>query len=86
MRSASQTPGRARHPRPGAPSVEAARERKLLLAVRRHGQLTVAGVALETSLLVEEAGRMLSRLAGKGRLEVRVKRGRLLYSLREGRG
>jgi len=72
--------------RPGTPGVEVARERELLLAVRRHGKLTVAGVALGTSLSVEEAGRMLSGLAGTGRLDVRVERGRLLYSLREGRG
>ena len=41
---------------------------------------------METSLSVEEADRMLSDLAGKGHLEVRVERGRLLYSLWEGRG
>jgi hypothetical protein len=44
----------------------------------------VAGVALETSLTVEEADRMLSALAAKGHLEVRVAHGRLLYSLWEG--
>lgn len=64
----------------------AAREKELLQVIRRHGQLTVAGAALETSLSVKEAGRMLSELAGKGHLEVRVERGRLLYSLWEGRG
>jgi hypothetical protein len=33
---------------------------------------------------VEEVDRMLSTLAVKGHLEVRVERGRLLYSLWEG--
>lgn len=46
----------------------------------------VDGVALETSLPVEEADRMLSELAGKGYLEVRVERGRLLYFLWKGEG
>jgi hypothetical protein len=46
----------------------------------------VAGVALETSLSVEQAERMLSELAGKGHLEVRVEHGRLFYSLWEDRG
>jgi hypothetical protein len=46
----------------------------------------VAGAALETSLTVEESDRMLSALAAKGHLEVRVEHGRLLYSLWEGDG
>jgi hypothetical protein len=61
----------------------AAKEKELLNALRHHGQLTVAGVALETSLSVEEADRILSALAAKGHLEVRVEHGRLLYSLWE---
>ena len=36
--------------------------------------------ALETSLSVEEANRMLFELAAKGHLEVMVERGKLLYS------
>jgi hypothetical protein len=43
----------------------------------------VAGVALETSLSVTEADRMLSALAAKGHLEVSVAPGRLMYSLWE---
>lgn len=65
-------------------ATEAAKEKELLGALRRHGELAVAGAALETSLTVEEADRMLSALATKGHLEVRVERGRLLYSLWEG--
>jgi len=75
--------GRARL---GTSGVKADKEKELLEAIRRHGQLTVAGVALETSLSVEEADRMLSELTGKGHLEVRVERGRLFYSLWEGEG
>ena len=51
------------------------------MALGRHGKLTVAGVALETSLTVGEADRMLSALAAKGHLQVTVEHGRLLYSL-----
>jgi len=64
-------------------ATEAAKEKELLEALDRHGALTVAGVALETSLTVDEADRMLSALAAKGHLEVSVARGRLLYSLWE---
>lgn len=70
---------------PGGPE-EGAAEKELLGALARRGGLTVAGAALETSLTVEEADRMLSALAAKGHLEVRVARGRLLYSLWEGDG
>ena len=68
----------------GAPVAEAAKEKALLEALTRRGALTVAGAALETSLTVEEVDRVLSTLAVKGHLEVRVERGRLLYSLWEG--
>jgi hypothetical protein len=78
-------PGRDAKPlaAPGGPE-EGAKEKELLGALGRRGGLTVAGAALETSLTVEEADRMLSALAAKGHLEVRVERGRLLYSLWEG--
>jgi capsular polysaccharide biosynthesis protein len=67
----------------GAPATEAAKEKELLEALGRRGALTVAGVALETSLSVTEADRMLSALAANGHLEVSVAPGRLLYSLWE---
>jgi capsular polysaccharide biosynthesis protein len=67
----------------GSLATEGAKEKELLEALGRRGALTVAGVALETSLTVEEADRMLSALAAKGYLEVIVVRGRLLYSLWE---
>jgi hypothetical protein len=65
----------------GTPDKDGAKEKELLEALERRGKLTVAGVALETSLTVEEADRMLSALAAKGHLEVTVEHGRLLYSL-----
>ena len=64
-----------------APTTTGEGEKELLEALQRHGELTVAGVALETSLTVEEADRMLSALAVKGHLDVRVEYGRILYSL-----
>ena len=75
--------GGTRSPLPVASATDAAREKELLEALRRHGELAVTGAALETSLSIEEADRILSGLAAKGYLEVRVARGRLLYSLWE---
>lgn len=75
--------GGLRTPRSDAPDAEVAKEKELLLAIRRKGRITVAGAALETSLSVEEADRMLSGLAAKGHLEVGVEHGRLLYALWE---
>jgi hypothetical protein len=77
---------RLRRARREEPWAAAAQEKELLRAIRCHGQLTVAGVALETPLSVEPANRMLSELAGKGHLEVRAERGRLLSSLWESHG
>jgi capsular polysaccharide biosynthesis protein len=76
-----QTPRTARAISAPSSTMEAAKEKELLEALGRRGKLTVAGVALETSLTVGEADRMLSALAAKGHLEVTVERGRLLYSL-----
>ena len=76
------TSGSRRRPT-GASAAEAAKEKELLEALGRRGGLTVAGAALETSLTLEEADRMLSALAAKGHLEVTVEHGRLLYSLWE---
>jgi hypothetical protein len=49
-----------------------AEEQELLEALGRLGELTAAGAALEASLTVEEAERVLSGLAAKGQLRVRV--------------
>ena len=90
-RAAIRATGAVRRPAGGARGVsamlstaEAAKEKELLEALGRRGALTVAGAALETSLTVGEADRVLSALAAKGHLEVGVERGRLLYSLWEG--
>jgi capsular polysaccharide biosynthesis protein len=60
--------------------VERVKEKKLLRALGRRGKLTAVEAALETSLSVEEANRMLFELAARGHLEVTVEDGKLLYS------
>ena len=60
---------------------EAHAERQLLEAIDRHGEITPIRAALETSLTVAEADRILSDLAQGGHLEVRVEGGKLLYGL-----
>ena len=47
----------------------------------RRGKLTAVEAALESSLSVEEAERMLQELAAKGHLEVSIEHGKLHYSL-----
>jgi hypothetical protein len=85
-RSASWPAGMAWGARSGGSAAEAVREKELLKAIRRHGEITAAEAALETSLSVEEADRMLSDLAVRGHLEVTVDGARITYSLWEGRG
>ncbi len=67
----------------GSSEAEGIKEQELLEALDRRGKLTAVEAALETSLSVEEAERMLSALAAKGHLEVSVEHGRLLYALWE---
>jgi hypothetical protein len=62
---------------------EGDKERELLEALKRHGEITAARAALETTLSVSEADRMLSELAKKGHIEVRAHEGRLGYALWE---
>jgi hypothetical protein len=57
------------------------KEKELLGALARHGEITAARAALETSLSVSEADRMLSELAKRGHVEVRAREGRLGYAL-----
>jgi hypothetical protein len=59
-------------------------ERELLEALHRRGELTPAQAAMETSLTVDEADKMLEDLAAKGHLDVRVRGGGLFYGLWEG--
>jgi hypothetical protein len=56
-------------------------ERELLEALRERGELTPTRAAMETSLSVAEADRMLRELAENGHLEVRVRGGALFYAL-----
>jgi hypothetical protein len=59
-------------------------ERELLEALQRRGELTPAQAAMETSLTVDEADKMLEDLAAKGHLDVKVRGGGLFYGLWEG--
>jgi hypothetical protein len=65
------------------PVVEERKEKELLEALSRCGEVTPARAALETSLSVSEADRLLSELAKGGHIEVRAHEGRLGYSLWE---
>ena len=68
----------------GEPAVANAGERELLEALQRRGELTPAQAAMETSLTVDEADKMLEDLAAKGHLDVKVRGGGLFYGLWEG--
>jgi hypothetical protein len=58
------------------------KERELLSAIRESGGgITPTEAAMETSLTVREADRMLSELAGGGHLAVESRDGALFYSL-----
>ena len=63
------------------PASAGSRERELLEALREHGELTPARAAMETSLSVAEADRMLEALAAGGHLEVRTRGVGLSYAL-----
>jgi hypothetical protein len=69
--------------RMGLPSAASGGERELLEALRERGELTPAEAAMDTSLSVAEADRMLKELAEGGHLDVRVRGGGLFYSLWE---
>jgi len=56
------------------------KEKELLRALGEHGELTPARAAIETSLTVAEADKMLGELAEAGHLEVRVRGGGLYYA------
>lgn len=60
---------------------ESSRERELLEALRAHGEITPAQAAMNTSLTVSEADKMLKELAEGGHLDVRVRGGGLFYAL-----
>ena len=61
---------------------ELGKERELLSAIRDNGgSITPAEAAMETSLTVREADKMLSELAGGGHLAVKSSDGTLIYAL-----
>ncbi len=62
---------------------EEARERELLEAIRRRGEISAATAAAETSMTVDEADRRLRELAEGGHLEIRVSGGAIFYALWE---
>jgi len=68
---------------PSEPAVADSRERELLEALQRRGELTPAQAAMETTLTVNEADKMLEDLAAKGHLDVKVRGGGLFYGLWE---
>ena len=63
------------------PVDEGRKEKEILAALARHGELTPARAALETSLSVAEADGVLSGLAKDGHIEVRAREGRLGYAM-----
>ena len=58
-------------------------ENELLELLERQGELTPLTAATKTSLTVSEADQMLSELAQKGHLEVRIDGGKMSYALWE---
>jgi DNA-binding CsgD family transcriptional regulator/F0F1-type ATP synthase assembly protein I len=62
------------------------KEKELLGALEERGELTPASAAMRTSLTVEEASKMLGRLAGKEHLRVLNREGILAYTLFENNG
>ena len=62
-------------------SLEKSAEKQLLEVIDRNGEVTPARAALQTSLTVEEAEQLLSDLAQRGHLDVRVEGNRLVYAL-----
>ena len=59
------------------------KEHELLRALRDYGELTPTRAAMETSLTVAEADKMLKELAEGGHLDVRVRGGGIFYALWE---
>ena len=57
------------------------KERELLSALEKQGELTPVAAALRTSLTVEEATTMLDELARRGHLQVALHDGVLVYAL-----
>ncbi len=68
--------------RPRSPGPRYGGEKQLLLAIRQVGDgITPVEAALQTSLTVDEAEEVLSRLAARGHLHVEGREGTLFYVL-----
>jgi len=65
------------------PSSSIQGEKELLELLERHGELTSLAAATKTSLTISEADQMLSDLAQKGHLQVRIDGGKMSYALWE---
>ena len=65
------------------PSPKNAGERELLEALRERGELTPAQAAMETSLTVAEADKMLKELTEAGHIQLKVRGGGLFYGFWE---
>ncbi len=59
------------------------KEKQLLLALEERGELTPATAAMRTSLTIEEASRMMEKLAARGHLQVLNREGVPAYTLFE---
>ncbi len=59
------------------------KEKELLSALEKRGEITPATAAMRTSLTVDEASKMLEELARKGHLELQMEDGNMAYALSE---
>jgi len=62
-------------------SVEKSAQRQLLEVIERNSEITSQEPLCKTPLTVEEAEKLLSELAKRGQLDVRVEGSRLVYAL-----
>ena len=86
LRASRQLPIAQRHPtiqgnRQIGGRLDKPAERQLLEVIERNGEITPTRAALQTSLTVEEAEQLLSDLAQRGHLDVRVEGSKLVYAL-----
>lgn len=76
--------GAGSRPREAESPSEDRKEKELLGALERRGEISPARSAMETSLTVAEADRMLSDFARKGYVAASVSGGSLIYALWDG--
>ncbi len=78
--------GQLRHQGSQAIEPQPGEEKQLLMAIRDSDGLTAVEAALETSLTVDDADKLLSRLAERGHLHLQSRNGALFYVLPGRRG